>query len=66
VLFAFLFGFLWLGETIGIIQTIGGIVVLVGILIAQTSRVRRLDRRNGEINVNSRPNTGGLREDSTV
>lgn len=66
VLFAFLFGFLWLGETIGIIQTMGGIVVLAGIMIAQTSRVRRLQRRNGEINVNSRPNTGGLREDSSV
>jgi drug/metabolite transporter (DMT)-like permease len=66
VLFAFLFGFLWLGETIGVIQTLGGIVVLSGIFIAQTSRVRRLDQRNGESHVNSRPNTGGFREDSSV
>jgi drug/metabolite transporter (DMT)-like permease len=38
VLFAFLFGFIWLGEQLGWLQTLGGIIVLAGIVIAQTSR----------------------------
>ncbi|MEN9970019.1 MAG: hypothetical protein RLZZ229_227 [Actinomycetota bacterium] len=37
--FAFLFGYLWLGEKINGLQTVGGLLVIAGILIAQTSRV---------------------------
>ena len=38
VLFAFLFGWLWLGETIGTLQAIGGLLVIAGIVIAQISK----------------------------
>jgi drug/metabolite transporter (DMT)-like permease len=36
--FAFIFGFLWLGEKIDTAQLIGGLVVIAGIVVAQTSR----------------------------
>lgn len=38
VLFAFIFGFLWLGEKISGLQALGGVLVLAGIFIAQTAR----------------------------
>jgi drug/metabolite transporter (DMT)-like permease len=38
VLFAFLFGWLWLGETLQPIQMLGVVFVIVGILVAQTAR----------------------------
>ena len=38
VLFAFLFGWLWLGETLQAIQMLGVVFVIVGILVAQTAR----------------------------
>jgi drug/metabolite transporter (DMT)-like permease len=38
VVLAFLFALLWLAEIITLTQTLGGIVVIVGILIAQTAR----------------------------
>ena len=38
VLFAFIFGFLWLGEKISGLQALGGVLVLAGIVIAQTAR----------------------------
>lgn len=38
ILFAFVVAYLWLQETITLTQTLGGIIVVVGILIAQTSR----------------------------
>ncbi len=37
-LFAFVFGFLWLGETIDGIQTIGGVLVISGILVTQLTK----------------------------
>lgn len=39
--FAFLFGYLWLAEKITGLQSLGGLLVLSGILIAQTSRLAR-------------------------
>jgi drug/metabolite transporter (DMT)-like permease len=36
--FAFLFGYLWLGEKIEGLQLAGGILVVAGIVIAQISR----------------------------
>jgi drug/metabolite transporter (DMT)-like permease len=38
VLFAFLFGWLWLGETLQPVQILGVVFVIVGILVAQTAR----------------------------
>lgn len=38
VLYAFAFGLLWLGEAISGLQLIGGLLVLSGIVIAETSR----------------------------
>ncbi len=37
--FAFLFGWLWLGQSIGPLQAVGGVLVVVGILTAQRSKV---------------------------
>jgi drug/metabolite transporter (DMT)-like permease len=39
--FAFLFGYLWLSEMIDLPQTIGGILVIVGIVVAQTARSKQ-------------------------
>ena len=39
--FAFLFGYLWLAEKSTGLQSLGGLLVLSGILIAQTSRLAR-------------------------
>jgi hypothetical protein len=39
--FAFIFGWLWLGEEINGLQTVGGLLVISGIVIAQTSRVAK-------------------------
>lgn len=39
VLFAFGFAFLWLGETLDVVQLVGVLLVLAGIVIAQTARV---------------------------
>ncbi len=38
VVFAFVFAWLWLGETLDTVQAAGALVVLVGIVIAQTAR----------------------------
>ncbi len=40
-IFAFLFGYLWLGEKIDGLQTVGGLLVIAGIIIAQTSRAQK-------------------------
>jgi drug/metabolite transporter (DMT)-like permease len=39
VLFAFVVAWLWLGETLGPVQLVGGSLVLAGIVLAQTSRI---------------------------
>lgn len=39
---AFLFALLWLGEVITFTQTLGGIVVVLGILLAQTARKQKI------------------------
>jgi drug/metabolite transporter (DMT)-like permease len=36
--FAFIFGFLWLSQLIDLSQAIGGVLVIVGIVVAQTAR----------------------------
>lgn len=42
VIFAFAVAWLWLGETLNLTQIVGAAVVLVGILLAQTSRKARV------------------------
>jgi len=44
--FAFLFGWLWLSETISGLQLIGGLLVILGIVLAQTKQ--RISLRNRE------------------
>jgi drug/metabolite transporter (DMT)-like permease len=36
--FAFIFGFLWLSQLIDLSQAIGGVLVIIGIVVAQTAR----------------------------
>lgn len=38
IVFAFLVALIWLGETMTLTQTLGGIIVVAGIVLAQTSR----------------------------
>jgi drug/metabolite transporter (DMT)-like permease len=42
VIFAFLFAFLWLGEVLDLVQTMGAAIVLLGIVLAQTSRTNNV------------------------
>ncbi len=42
VIFAFLVAWLWLGEKLSLLQTIGAVVVLAGIILAQTARVNKV------------------------
>ena len=42
VIFAFVVAWLWLGEQLGTLQLVGAGVVLVGIVLAQTSRTNRI------------------------
>lgn len=42
VIFAFAVAWLWLGETLGLVQIIGAAVVLAGIILAQTARVGKV------------------------
>jgi drug/metabolite transporter (DMT)-like permease len=37
-IFAFVFGYLWLSERIDLAQTIGAVIVITGIVVAQTTR----------------------------
>ena len=39
--FAFVFGYLWLSEMIDLLQTIGGVLVIFGIVVAQTARSKK-------------------------
>ena len=45
--FAFGFGLLWLGEAVSGTQAIGSVLVLAGIVLAQTARGRKLEALNG-------------------
>ena len=38
--FAFLFGFLWLAESVTGIQLVGSVLVLIGILVAQRATAK--------------------------
>ncbi|MBX3087325.1 MAG: EamA family transporter [Cryobacterium sp.] len=42
VIFAFLIAWLWLGETLNLIQILGAAVVLGGIILAQTARIDKV------------------------
>ena len=42
VLFAFLFAWIWLGEGLGALQSLGALVVLAGIVLAQTARTNKV------------------------
>ena len=42
VMFAFAVAWLWLGESLNLIQIMGGSVVLVGIVLAQTARMHKV------------------------
>ncbi len=42
VIFAFLVAWLWLGETLNPVQIIGAVVVLCGIVLAQTARIDKV------------------------
>jgi drug/metabolite transporter (DMT)-like permease len=42
VLFAFLVAWLWLGQGLGALQSVGAAIVLVGIVLAQTARVNKV------------------------
>lgn len=42
VLFAFGFAFLWLGESLDVVQGAGVVLVLAGIVVAQTARVNKV------------------------
>jgi drug/metabolite transporter (DMT)-like permease len=45
-IFAFVFGFLWLSEKIDLSQTIGGVLVIAGIVVAQTARSKKWQPSN--------------------
>ena len=49
VLFAFLVAWLWLGETLDVVQLAGAAVVLVGIVVAQTAREARTPEVPAEV-----------------
>jgi drug/metabolite transporter (DMT)-like permease len=40
--FAFIFGWLWLGQSMNLLQTIGGALVIAGIIFAQRTKVGNL------------------------
>lgn len=42
VIFAFIVAWLWLGETLGALQIVGAVVVLAGIILAQTARIDKV------------------------
>jgi drug/metabolite transporter (DMT)-like permease len=42
IIFAFVIAWIWLGESLGIVQLIGAAVVLVGIVLAQTARANKV------------------------
>jgi drug/metabolite transporter (DMT)-like permease len=50
---AFFFAWAWLNEKIDSLQALGGILVIVGIVLAQTSRVRSKDKEKEPQNGNS-------------
>jgi len=42
VIFAFVVAWIWLGEELSLLQLVGAAIVLVGIILAQTSRPNRV------------------------
>ena len=54
VLFAFLVAWLWLGEGLGPLQTVGAAIVLVCIVLAQTARINKVVDANLALSENPR------------
>lgn len=42
IIFAFVIAWIWLGESLGVVQLVGAAVVLVGIVLAQTARANKV------------------------
>lgn len=42
VIFAFIVAWLWLGETLNLVQVVGAVIVLAGIILAQTARLDKV------------------------
>jgi drug/metabolite transporter (DMT)-like permease len=42
IIFAFVIAWIWLGESLGVVQLVGAAVVLAGIVLAQTARVNKV------------------------
>ena len=42
MIFAFLAAWLWLGEGLNLVQIIGAVTVLVGIILTQTARAKKV------------------------
>jgi len=62
VLFAFGFAFLWLGESLDLVQSAGVLLVLGGIVVAQTARVNKavdLDLATQDLALGTEPATAG-------
>jgi drug/metabolite transporter (DMT)-like permease len=47
---AFVFGWAWLNERIDGLQAIGGLLVIAGIVLAQTSRVKEQEKEMNNVN----------------
>jgi drug/metabolite transporter (DMT)-like permease len=46
---AFVFGWAWLNERIDGLQALGGLLVIAGIVLAQTSRVRKQEKEEQSV-----------------
>jgi drug/metabolite transporter (DMT)-like permease len=47
---AFVFGWAWLNERIDGLQALGGLFVIAGIVLAQTSRVQKQEKESTNVN----------------
>lgn len=59
VIFAFLFAWAWLGEGLGVVQMLGALVVLIGVVLAQTARAGAVVDADLALAPNIRSNVGG-------
>lgn len=59
VIFAFLFAWAWLGEGLGVVQMLGALVVLIGVVLAQTARAGAVVDADLALASNIRSNVGG-------
>ena len=59
VIFAFLFAWAWLGEGLAVVQMLGALVVLIGVVLAQTARAGAVVDADLALASNIRSNVGG-------